>query len=78
MPRDHIGDRQREERGEHRGDGHEVHASTAMITVPATALPTETSGNGRCLMPAGTFCYRLLYGSRATSRARLIATATWR
>ena len=49
-----------------------------MITVPATALPTETSGNGPCIMPAGTFSYRLLYGSSATSRARLMATATWR
>jgi hypothetical protein len=34
--------------------------NTAMITVPAIALPTETSGSGRSIMPDEPLSYRLL------------------
>jgi hypothetical protein len=52
---------------------------TPMMTVAATALPMETSGarESALIGPANPY-YRLLYGSSATSRARLMAMATWR
>ena len=54
-----------------------------MMTVTAIALPTWTNATARTGLHGpglhgAVLLYRLLYGSSATSRARLIATATCR